>query len=149
MARKLKSNDLKEWRTCPNMGQRIIEAAPFIIFKVPIGREHGDSRGWGVSHLLKACREDLGCELKMVIGLCNTNKWYDPEEFRRAGVTHVPIPIPGKKVISYQKNKNQDAQLQVPFSVQVQHFFSAVDEFYEENDDDKLLGVHSTAGGKR
>ena len=75
------------------------EAAPFITFKVPIGRQNGITHGWSVPNLLKACREDLGCDLGMVIDLCNTDKWYDPREFQRAGVTHVKIPIPGKKVI--------------------------------------------------
>jgi hypothetical protein len=89
---------------------------------------------WGIPNLLKACKEDLGCELGMVIDLSNTDKWYDPQEFQPAGVTHVKIPIPGKKI---------------PNEGQVQQFFSAVDDFCEENDEDKLLGVHSTFGGKR
>ena len=83
------------WNTCPNMGRRVDEAAPFITFKVP----KSNSLHWGVSNVLKACKEDLGCELGMVIDLCYTAKWYDPEEFHRAGVTHVKIPIEGKRVI--------------------------------------------------
>ena len=68
---------------------RVDEAAPFIMI----------NSDWGVSNVLDACKEDLGCELGMVIDLCNTDKWYDPKEFQQAGVTHVKIPIPGKRVI--------------------------------------------------
>ena len=70
--------------------------------KVPVGRQNGVTHSWGIPHLLNACREDLGCDLGMVVDLCNTEKWYSPEEFKEAGVAHVKIPIGGKKVISQQ-----------------------------------------------
>ena len=98
MSRSLKSKDLKEWKEHPGLGRRVEEAAPFITFKVPIGRQNGVTHGWGVSNLLKACKEDLGCNLGMVIDLCNTEKWYNPREFLQAGVAHVKIPIEGRKV---------------------------------------------------
>merc|ERR1712105_11619 len=100
------------WHTHPKMGNHVEEAAPFITFKVPIGRQNGITYSWGVANLLKACKEKLGSELGMVIDLCNTDKWYEPKEFQRAGVDHVKIPIQGKKI---------------PYEDQVQQFFSAVD----------------------
>ena len=39
--------------------------------------------------------------------------------------------------------------LQIPYEDQVQQFFAEVDDFCAENEDDKLLGVHSTFGGNR
>ena len=102
MARSLKNKDLKDWHNHPKMGRQIDEAAPFITFKVPIGRQNGTTYSWGIPNLLKTCREDLGSELGMVIDLCNTDKWYDPRELQRAGVRHVKIPIQGKKVHAFK-----------------------------------------------
>ena len=98
MARSLKNKDLKDWHNHPKMGRQVDEATPFITFKVPIGRQNGTTYSWGIPNLLRACREDLGSDLGMVIDLCNTDKWYDPRELQRAGVRHVKIPIQGKKV---------------------------------------------------
>ena len=39
--------------------------------------------------------------------------------------------------------------MQIPYEDQVQQFFAEVDDFCAENEDDKLLGVHSTFGGNR
>ena len=115
---------------------RVDEAAPFIMI----------NSDWGVSNVLDACKEDLGCELGMVIDLSYKDRGHEQTQFEAAGVTHVKIPIPGKRVISDQKIINQHSPLQIPYDGQVQEFFRAVDKFYEEQDDDKLLGVQSTSG---
>ena len=115
---------------------RVDEAAPFIMI----------NSDWGVSNVLDACKEDLGCELGMVIDLSYKDRGHEQTKFEAAGVTHVKIPIPGKRVISDQKIINQHSPLQIPYDGQVQEFFRAVDKFYEEQDDDKLLGVQSTSG---
>ena len=149
MARSLKNKDLKDWHNHPKMGRQVDEATPFITFKVPIGRQNGTTYSWGIPNLLKTCREDLGSELGMVIDLCNTDKWYDPRELQRAGVRHVKIPIQGKKVHAFKLINYFDSILQIPYEDQVQQFFAEVDDFCAENEDDKLLGVHSTFGGNR
>jgi len=100
---------------------RVDEAAPFIMI----------NSDWGVSNVLDACKEDLCCELGMVIDLSYKDRGHEQTKFEAAGVTHVKIPIPGKRI---------------PYDGQVQEFFDAVDKFYEEQDDDKLLGVQSTSG---
>ena len=113
---------------------RVDEAAPFIIV----------NSDWGVSTVLGAYK------LGMVIDLSYKDRGYERAKFEAAGVTHVKIPIPGKRVISDQNNTFKSKRpLQIPSEEQVQKFFHAVDDFFEENDDDKLLGVHSTFGGNR
>ena len=109
---------------------RVDEAAPFIIV----------NSDWGVSTLLGAYK------LGMVIDLSYKDRGDERAKFEAAGVDHVKIPIPGKRVMSDQKIINQHSPLQIPYDGQVQKFFDAVDKFYEEQDDDNLLGVQSTSG---
>ena len=109
---------------------RVDEAAPFIIV----------NSDWGVSTVLGAYK------LGMVIDLSYKDRGHEQTKFEAAGVTHVKIPIPGKRVMSDQKIINQHSPLQIPYDGQVQEFFRAVDKFYGQQDDDKLLGVQSTSG---
>ena len=71
------------WDDYPKIGKRIPDT-PFISFKVPLGRN------WGIQELVKACPD-----LKMVIDLTNTNKYYMPRELERKGINHVKILTPG------------------------------------------------------
>ena len=62
---------------------RVDEAAPFIIV----------NSDWGVSTVLGAYK------LGMVIDLSYKDRGHEQTQFEAAGVTHVKIPIPGKRVI--------------------------------------------------
>ena len=55
----------------------------------------------------------------------------------------------GKRYMSLSLINYFHSILQIPYEDQVQQFFAEVDDFCAENEDDKLLGVHSTFGGNR
>ena len=82
----------KGWDRCPNIGEKIA-GTPFISFKAPIGP------GWFVADLVRNCPD-----LKMVIDLTNTDKYYKPSSLQTRGVRHVKVETVGGGKVSIQQS---------------------------------------------
>jgi len=108
------------WRELSNIG-RVILGTKFIAFKVPL-----TSSSWNLRTL-----KSQAPGLKSIIDLTATTKYYQPIECEALGIKHKKILVPGTVV---------------PPKQSVEQFFSAVEEF---KDEDGLIGVHCTHGLNR
>ncbi|CAG9787851.1 unnamed protein product [Diatraea saccharalis] len=109
---------------------KVIEGTRFICFKFSLLQtvQKGFDEIWDISTLLETIPN-----LSAVIDLTNTNRYYNPSEFRKAGVLHKKIYMPGRII---------------PPEEIVQEFMDTVDEFLGK-DCESLIGVHCTHGLNR
>ena len=112
------------WEAYSYIG-KVVAGTKFIAFKVPLNWK----TDWNL-HELKKCVP----ELRSIIDLTNTSRYYSPADCARQGLKHRKIFTPGHGVVPENKS--------------VQQFFSAVDTFSSDNDDG-LIGVHCTHGLNR
>ncbi|XP_055316595.1 mRNA-capping enzyme [Sitodiplosis mosellana] len=123
------------WNDYQRVGKPV-HGTRFIAFKVPL--KEGMNRGSQVpdeKQLYPKLLVSLVPKLGLVIDLTNTLKYYNPDEFTQLGVEYEKIRVQGHHVPNYE------------CSVQ---FRDRVKRFLEENEDnDKLIGVHCTHGLNR
>ncbi|XP_039755164.1 RNA/RNP complex-1-interacting phosphatase homolog [Pararge aegeria] len=117
------------YKACGN----VIEGTRIICFKVPLRRivqakVVASKDIWDIKALLKAIPK-----LRAVIDLTNTARYYDPKEFKSAGIVHRKLLMPGRVI---------------PPESKVTQFFNTVDVLLGE-DSDSLVGVHCTHGLNR
>ena len=99
----------------------VVEGTRFIAFKVPLSK----NEDWNLMELKRQVPD-----LKLIIDLTNTNKYYHPRQCEELGLIHRKIFVPGHVV---------------PNKKIVEEFFSAVTECPEPS----LIGVHCTHGLNR
>jgi len=109
------------WEAYSTVG-RLIEGTKFIAFKVPL-KFH---RGWNLEELKRSVPD-----LKSIIDLTNTNKYYGKSQCEELGFNYKKIFVPGQIV---------------PPKRAVDEFFSAVSEVLSH---EGLIGVHCTHGLNR
>ncbi|KAH8321833.1 hypothetical protein KR067_003127 [Drosophila pandora] len=122
------------WLDYSPIGERV-PGTRFIAFKVPL-REHVSAKvsqeklRLAPESLLEAV-PDLG----LIIDLTNTSRYYNPESFTSNDVQHKKLMVPGKVT---------------PPKDLAEKFCRLVTNFLEDNEDnDKLIGVHCTHGVNR
>ncbi|XP_076029052.1 uncharacterized protein LOC143017897 isoform X1 [Oratosquilla oratoria] len=124
------------WEEYSNMGRQI-PGTRFIAFKVPL-RESilcNMEAGIRVSDFTPRTLRDHCTRLGLVLDLTNTDRYYDPEEFRRNGIEHVKLKTEGHII---------------PKTESFKMFSRAVEKFLEKNkENNKLIGVHCTHGLNR
>ena len=101
----------------------VVEGTRFIAFKVPLYFEPS----WDLHELKKAAPE-----LKHIVDLTNTDRYYRAEDCRQHGWSHVKIRMEGHGTVPSQAN--------------VETFYSSVLETEAEGG---LIGVHCTHGLNR
>lgn len=121
------------WLNYTAVGTRI-ENTPFVALKCPLGdhflRHLNVKEQFGLNEMRM-----LLPEVSLVIDLSNTNRYYDPDEFRASDIQHIKIRLPGRVLPSIDLLKQ---------------FFLIVDNFItESNSNKKLIGVHCTHGVNR
>ena len=110
------------WDKYSNIGE-VVEGTRFIAFKVPLSKnEH-----WNLKELKR-----IVPDLKVIIDLTNTNRYYQPWQCEELGLIHRKILVPGHVV---------------PNRKIVKAFFSAVSE--SSGPESGLIGVHCTHGLNR
>lgn len=110
------------WDKYSNIGE-VVEGTRFIAFKVPLSKnEH-----WNLKELKR-----IVPDLKVIIDLTNTNRYYQPWQCEELGLIHRKILVPGRVV---------------PNKKIVKEFFSAVSE--SSGPESGLIGVHCTHGLNR
>ncbi|XP_078499563.1 uncharacterized protein LOC144755014 [Lissotriton helveticus] len=124
------------WRSLQAVGTRV-EGTRFIAFKVPlkgvINQRLTPNQKFTPKDLIAEIRAQ-GEELGIVIDLTNTNRYYEVKD----------LP----KNVSYQKLPT--AGLEVPDDDAILQFKKIVRKFLRQNqDNDKLIGVHCTTGLSR
>lgn len=112
----------ERWEDYTNIGARV-EGTKFVAFKVPL-HFHED---WNLEELKKAVPD-----LKHIIDLTNTNRYYSPSQCDKQGWKHKKIFVPGGGMVPAKQN--------------VEQFYAAVSEAMSE---DGLIGVHCTHGLNR
>ncbi|XP_034480032.1 RNA/RNP complex-1-interacting phosphatase homolog [Drosophila innubila] len=121
------------WLNYQPIGQRV-PATRFIAFKVPLKQNVNntvDEELRLAPHSLLESVPNLG----LIVDLTNTNRYYNPQEFRDQNVEHQKLMIPGHHT---------------PPTALAQRFCDYVTNFLEANaDNDKLIGVHCTHGVNR
>ena len=110
------------WDKYTNLGA-VVEGTRFIAFKVPLNK----NEEWNLRELKRQVPD-----LKVIIDLTNTNKYYQPSHCEELGLIHRKIFVPGHVV---------------PSKKIVEQFFSAVGECPEP--ESALIGVHCTHGLNR
>ena len=110
------------WDKYTNLGA-VVEGTKFIAFKVPLNK----NEDWNLKELKRQVPD-----LKVIIDLTNTNKYYQPRHCEELGLIHRKIFVPGHVV---------------PNKKIVEEFFSAVNECPEP--ESGLIGVHCTHGLNR
>ena len=108
------------WLDYSNVGA-VVEGTRFIAFKVPLSK----NEDWNLKELKRQVPD-----LKLIIDLTNTKKYYHPRHCEELGLIHRKIFVPGHVV---------------PNKKIVEEFFSAVTECPEPS----LIGVHCTHGLNR
>ena len=101
----------------------VVEGTRFIAFKVPLYFQPS----WDLKELKKCAPE-----LKHIVDLTNTDRYYRPQECEELGWTHVKIRMEGHGTI--------------PSQTSVEKFYSFV---LETEADGGLIGVHCTHGLNR
>ena len=112
------------WREIVSIGDSV-EGTNFIPFKVPY-------RGPWTLWTLKRRKP----EVKFIIDMCGSSKYYTPSECAAAGITHRKIEM-------------QPDRRGVPAENYVQEFFRAVQEAEDILEEGELVGVHCTRGLNR
>ena len=110
------------WFDYSNVGA-VVEGTRFIAFKVPLSK----NEDWNLKELKRQVPD-----LKLIIDLTNTKKYYHPRHCEELGLIHRKIFVPGHVVPNKQI---------------VEEFFSAVSECPEP--ESSLIGVHCTHGLNR
>eukprot|EP00127_Corallochytrium_limacisporum_P004738 Clim_evm92s172 gene=Clim_evmTU92s172 len=86
------------WVQCPPMSNGMVPGTPFVAFKAPLSSKFDsvvlENDRWTPTNVIESCR-DRGIELGMVIDLTKTSRYYDPQEFERAGVRYHKIACAG------------------------------------------------------
>ena len=94
---------------------------------------------------MKACPD-----LKTVIDLTATARYYKPEDLEERGIQHVKISAGGGGQVGARYIDFPKFLFQVPSEDVVGRFFQAVDNFLDNRiDENDLLGVHCTHGLNR
>ncbi|CAD6245237.1 GSCOCG00013597001-RA-CDS [Cotesia congregata] len=110
-----------------------IKGTRIVAFKVPladkISRYLPENQQFTPEVLLKALPN-----LKYIIDLTNTTRYYDKQEFLKLGLMYKKVPVEGKRV---------------PIQRDVLKFFRAMEQFTKDAKDDELIGVHCTHGLNR
>lgn len=112
---------------------KVVEGTNIICFKVPLRKsvQAGNKEIpeiWTIKDLLYKIPRLVG-----VIDLTNTKRYYDPSEFKAAGVLYKKIPLQGRVI---------------PPRFLIREFYRTVKSFSEEAEDG-LIGVHCTHGLNR
>ncbi|XP_074108681.1 uncharacterized protein LOC141533603 isoform X2 [Cotesia typhae] len=111
----------------------VIKGTRIVAFKVPladtISRYLPEHQQFTPEVLLKALPN-----LKYIIDLTNTTRYYDKQEFLKLGLMYKKVPVEGKRV---------------PIQREILRFFRAMEEFTNDVKDDELIGVHCTHGLNR
>ena len=111
------------WENYSNVGAKV-PGTKFIAFKVPLSKH----RDWNLPELKNSVPE-----LKSIIDLTNTSRYYQPKHCEELDLQYRKIFIPGRVV---------------PTQTAVQQFYSAVEDF-TALDPNGLIGVHCTHGLNR
>ncbi|XP_045189439.2 RNA/RNP complex-1-interacting phosphatase-like [Mercenaria mercenaria] len=127
------------WFDYTNVGD-VVQGTRLITFKVPLkesffaynNRIPADSRFTPTT--LLECMRGRGLKLGLVIDLTYTDRYYDPEEFKRKGVQYKKIFVEGHVI---------------PTQEVMESFYEAIDRFLETSEEDSLIGVHCTHGVNR
>ncbi|XP_044592470.1 wiskott-Aldrich syndrome protein family member 2-like isoform X1 [Cotesia glomerata] len=110
-----------------------IKGTRIVAFKVPladkISRYLPEHQQFTPEVLLKALPN-----LKYIIDLTNTTRYYDKQELLKLGLIYKKVPVEGKRI---------------PIQQDVLKFFRAMEQFTKDAKDDELIGVHCTHGLNR
>jgi len=136
MGKKTGKNKVPDgWENYSNTGT-VINGTRFVALKVPLKDEilrkiPYQNKWWGIPQLQSSLPQ-----LKLVIDLTNTDRYYSVRDLEDRGIRHVKIETEGCKV---------------PGDDVVRQFFMTVDETFDGSDDDDegLVGVHCTHGVNR
>ncbi|KAJ8688043.1 hypothetical protein QAD02_023838, partial [Eretmocerus hayati] len=111
----------------------VINGTKILAFKVPlketIAKNLEPEQQFTVSSLIKAFPN-----LKFIIDLTNTTRYYDQSEFTKNGIKYQKVMIPG---------------MQVPQLEFVKRFFKAIENFSKQCKAEEIIGVHCTHGVNR
>lgn len=111
----------------------VIKGTKILAFKVPlkegIARNLQPEERFTTAVLLRTFPQ-----LKYIVDLTNTCRYYDKKEFTNAGVKYEKIAIPGRKV--------------PPMDI-IKKFFKVMDDFTSTCGEGELIGVHCTHGVNR
>ncbi|XP_061170023.1 RNA/RNP complex-1-interacting phosphatase-like [Saccostrea echinata] len=127
----------ERWEGYTALGN-VIPGTRLITFKVPLKKELCEKlpeKEKFTPRSLVSMVNDLGCQLRMVIDLTFTTKYYGAQEMEHQGVRYEKIFTEGHNV---------------PSDDVVYRFFDTLESFYEANkDNNHLVGVHCTHGVNR
>uniref|UniRef100_A0A5B6Z2J7 mRNA guanylyltransferase n=1 Tax=Davidia involucrata TaxID=16924 RepID=A0A5B6Z2J7_DAVIN len=124
------------WLDCPAFGQEIRCMIPS---KVPLGESFNDYIVPGKRYSARQVfhqQRVLGRKLGLVIDLTNTDRYYQPSDFKKEGIKHVKIHCKGRD--------------SVPDNVAVNSFVYEVSQFlFRQKQSKKYILVHCTHGHNR
>lgn len=120
------------WLQYKSFGE-IIQDTKILAFKVPL-REGVAKNLQPPQRFTTAILMQSFPQLKYIVDLTNTSRYYDKKEFIDAGVKYEKVMVPG---------------IQVPPMDVVKKFFKVMDEFTAACGNDEIIGVHCTHGVNR
>ncbi|XP_051163619.1 RNA/RNP complex-1-interacting phosphatase-like [Leptopilina boulardi] len=111
----------------------VIQGTKILAFKVPL-REGVAKNLQPQQRFTTAILLQSFPQLKYIVDLTNTSRYYDKKDFTDAGVKYEKVMVPG---------------IQVPPMDVVKKFFKAMDDFTAACGENELIGVHCTHGVNR
>uniref|UniRef100_A0A5S6QL16 Tyrosine specific protein phosphatases domain-containing protein n=1 Tax=Trichuris muris TaxID=70415 RepID=A0A5S6QL16_TRIMR len=129
------------WSNYTGLGKRI-PGTPFIVSKTPLSDRLCNRLPSGTEHytpeMLISGTYKLGYDLRMVIDLTATNRYYDPNVFAKYNIEYIKLMVPGGSV---------------PRAELFPKFKKAVDSFMERWNytprSEEVIAVHCTHGVNR